>query len=248
MNKTISILTACYNNATFLPTLTKSVLSQDVHDWEWIIVDDHSTDGSWDYLSNLNHKKVKVLRNSDRIYCSSTYAKALSEASGDFCGILDADDALTTDAVKTLLRRYEAHSGLSYIYTQHSWCNVDLKRRGRGLSSLPPNGLSIAEAAIKKKHCFSHWRTFRRSIVDNVDFIFPPGLQVAVDKHMGFALEELGFGGFFPRELYLYRYYKGNMSLSRASDQRHKWQELARECISRRQIMGIQPYPIKVIK
>jgi len=248
MNKIFSILTACHNDRPFLQALTKSVFAQDSNDWEWIIVDDYSSDGSWELLKKIKHKHVKVIRNDSQLYCSSSYARALRESSGDFCGVLDADDALAPDAVKTIMKRYNAHSGLAYIYTQHAWCNLKLQRQKRGLSSAPPEGLSIVEAAVKRKHCFSHWRTFRRAAVEDVDFLFPPVLQVAVDKHMGFALEELGVGAFFPRELYLYRYYKGNMSLTKAGAQRKTWQSLARDYSQRRIDLGIKPYPIKVIK
>jgi len=248
MSKKFSILTACHNDKPYLSTLYKSVMSQDYHNWEWIIVDDQSSDGSWEMLRNFGSKNIKVVRNQERRYCSSTYATALSESSGDFCGILDADDALAPDAVKTIMKRYTSHPGLAYIYTQHAWCDRKLRRKKVGLSSTPPSGMSIVEAAMKRKHCFSHWRTFRRQAIEDIDFLFPPGLQVAVDKHMGFALEELGVGGFFPRELYLYRYYPGNMSLTRAADQRNQWQRLAQKYIDRRTKMSIKPYPIKVIK
>lgn len=248
MDKKFSILTACHNDRFFLQSLIKSVLSQDSNDWEWIIIDDYSSDGSWEILKSIKHKHVKVIRNDKQLYCSSSYARALQESSGDFCGVLDADDALVPDAVKTILKRYNDHSGLAYIYTQHAWCNIKLRRQKRGLSSAPPKGLSIVEAAMKRKHCFSHWRTFRRAAVENADFLFPSGLQVAVDKHMGFALEELGVGAFFPRELYLYRYYKGNMSLTKAGAQYQTWQSLANQYAQRRLEQGIKPFPIKVIK
>ena len=243
-----SILTACHNDMPFLPAAVKSVLSQDCKDWEWIVVDDHSSDGSWEALKSIESKNIKVFRNEQRLHCSSTYARALQEASGEFCGVLDADDALAADAIKTILKRYRLHHGIAYIYTQHSWCDKKLRRRKRGLSSLPPKGMSFVSAAIRKKHCFSHWRTFRRSLVKNVDDMFPPGLECAVDKHMGFALEEMGAGAFLPRELYLYRYYKGNMSLTKAGEQRKTWQDFAKVYQHRRDKGLAKEYPIKAIK
>jgi len=248
MSKKFSILTACYNDKPYLGNLIKSVLAQDSPDWEWIIVDDCSSDGSWEMLRRIQNSNIKVLKNDQRLQCSSTYARALSESNGEFCGVLDADDALAWDAVKTILKRYKAHTDLSFIYTQHSWCDKRLRKQRKGLSSLPPDGLSIVEAATKRKHCFSHWRTFKRSAVDDINFVFPAGLEVAVDKHMGFALEELGPGAFFPRELYLYRYYKGNMSLTRAGDQKKTWLTLAKEYDARRRKCGIKAHPIRIIK
>jgi len=243
-----SILTACHNDKKFLPATVKSVLAQNFSDWEWVIVDDCSTDRSYEYLKQIKDKRVRLFRNDGRLYCSSTYARALIESEGEICGVLDADDALVCDAVKTVFKRYNRFYGISYIYTQHAWCDSKLRRKRRGLSSAPPGNMSFVDAALKKRHCFSHWRTFRRCIVQDIDAFFPPGLKYAVDKHMGFALEELGKGAFFPRELYLYRYYKGNMSLTEARSQKNRWLEFAK-IYSEKRTRGLsKAHPIEVIK
>ncbi len=222
-----SILTACYNDEAYLDDCINSMMNQTVTDFEWIIVDDCSTDGSKEKLSAITDKRVKVMFNDERLYCSSTYARALTKATGDVCAVLDADDALHRKAIGKVSEMYRRHPGLRYIYTQHYWCDQSLNKIRVGLSGVPRGGRSFATEAVKhKRHCFSHWRTFRRSMV-GVDTIFPPGLKYAVDKNMGFVLEEHGQGGFFPKALYLYRYYKGNMSRVYPSEQKKTWLGLA---------------------
>jgi glycosyltransferase involved in cell wall biosynthesis len=215
-------------------------MSQKYSNIEWIIVDDCSSDGSGDILRKFNDDRIKVLFNSSRMFCSSAYAKALEHASGEICGVLDADDAIDNNAVEIIVQKYIEHPEVDFIYTQHYWCDIKLRPIRGGISSLPTKGHSLVSAAIgSKKHCFSHWRTFRKSIASASE-IFPEGLKYAVDKNMGFVLEELGQGAFLNKKLYLYRYYNGNMSLLNAKDQKSTWLKIAHEMNNKRNKNGVR--------
>ncbi len=219
-----SILTACYNNKQFLNEYFDSVLCQG-SDVEVVFVDDCSTDGSWEFANQYkSDPRVILVRNEERLYCSSSYKVALSHATSPLCGVVDADDALANKAVKRIKKLYSTLPDIGYIYTQHWWCDKDLKVKRSGLSSFPRKK-SFAQLA-PAKHCFSHWRTFRRDIVLGYD-IFPDGLKYAVDKHLGFALQHIARGAFYPKELYYYRYYKGNMSLVYPKEQKMLWTAMA---------------------
>lgn len=242
-----SILTACHNKHKFIKECVASVQGQDDSDWEHIIIDDCSTDGSYEYLSGIKDKRVKVFRNKDRMYCSSTYAKALKHATGEVCGILDGDDALRPKAIRVVKERYLSHPKLGFIYTQHFWCNVNLSKSRTGLSRCPKKKQSLAEAAKAGRHCFSHWRTFRTGLREK-GVLFPEGLKVSVDKNLGFALEEIAQGAFLPKKLYFYRYYKGNMSLVQGGIQKATTRQLAAERLKYRKKEGILTYPVITIE
>jgi len=251
MGHKFSILTACYNSRAYLKDCIDSVMSQTYPDFEWIIVDDSTTDGSWDLIEDISDSRVISVRNDCRLYCSSSYSRALSMATGDICCILDSDDALLPKSLAIINKMYSKHTDVGYIYTQHWWCDINLTKTRKGISSMPPkdrNGhrLSVAQAALKYHHCFSHWRTFRRNI-RNISVIFPNGLRVAVDKHMGFAIEELCPGGFYSKPLYKYRYYRGNMSKTYAGDQKKMWQLMAAGYIEKRLKQKISVFPIKLL-
>ena len=217
MPKTFSILTACYDNKRFLNQYFHSVLSQQYANLEIIFVDDCSTDGSLELAQSMNDPRLTVLSNNTKRYCSGTYANALSHATGDICGVVDADDVLAIGAVEKIVELYEKNPELLYIYTQHHWCDENLNIQKKGVSGIPKR--SFADAARQGQHAFSHWRTFLRR-ASEMGILFPEGLRYSVDKNLGFILEELGEGGFHPECLYYYRYYKGNMSLTAAKEQR----------------------------
>lgn len=238
-----SILIACYNKRKFIKECVQSVLSQTDGNWECIIVDDYSNDGSSDYLDTIRDRRIKVIRNEERLFCSSTYAVALSHAQGDICGILDGDDALDPRAIAVVRKRYIARPNLGFIYTQHHWCNANLEKRRTGVSRCPKEKRSLAEAAKKGRHCFSHWRTFRTELRDK-GLLFPEGLKVSVDKNLGFALEELAYGAFLPKKCYFYRYYRGNMSLLQGGEQKAITKRLATKRLKYRKKEDISTYPL----
>lgn len=227
-NPKVSILTACHNDEKFINECGKSILSQTYRNIEWIVVDDCSTDSSFDILSKFKDDRVTLLRNDKRVGCSSTYARALSAATGDICGVVDGDDAIIEKACHAILRLYQQFSHLGYIYTQHWWCDNNLVKKRKGISSLPESNLSFTKSSLKKnQHSFSHWRTFRTDLRDKT-ILFPEGLQVSVDKNLGFTLERVAYGGFYPKCLYMYRYYPGNMSFVQAPKQKKTWIDLAK--------------------
>ena len=242
-----SILIACYDKEKFIKDCIKSVLAQTYDNWECIVVDDCSTDGSYSFLKNISDSRFTVIRNDTRKYCSSTYAEALKHATGDICGILDGDDVLAESAMSVVAKRYKAHPHIGFIYTQHYWCDKSLRSKRCGLSASPKKGKSLAEMAHSCRHCFSHWRTFRLSLAEK-GTIFPEGLQVSVDKNMGFALEELAKGAFLSKVTYFYRYYKGNMSLVQGGNQKATTKRLAKDRIRARQQNSTRVYPVIKIK
>ena len=236
-----SILTACHDAAPFLKQCINSVLIQKYVDIEWVIVDDCSIDNSYEILSSIGDPRIKLVRNDNRKYCASSYAKALNLATGDICGVLDSDDALQEDAVETVVDLYRRYPAIGYIYTQHFWCDEKLRVKRRGLSQMPKPNKSFIDMATKHgAHCFSHWRTFKRKLSDNA-VLFKPGLKYAVDKCLGFSLEELAMGGFYGEQLYYYRYHKGNMSKTKAGGQSEACRALAKEFLKKNKRRRVFP-------
>lgn len=243
-----TILTAIHNSYNFLDDCAKSILGQDYPKLEWIVIDDASDDESYKFFDQLNDSRVKYFKNSKRLFCSSSYNIALSHATGDICGVVDGDDVLAKNAISKIVTVYKNHPQLSYIYTQHHWCDKHLRPIKGGVSCCPKQGVSILDMSLKhKRHCFSHWRTFKTNLRKKAE-LFPHGLKYAVDKNLGFTLEECGWGGFLDRKLYYYRYHKANMSLKTGRDQKKAWRQLCNEYQGKRKKKSIRIYPVMKIK
>jgi teichuronic acid biosynthesis glycosyltransferase TuaG len=90
----ISIVLPVYNAKSFVDATIDSVLGQTFRNWELIIVDDCSTDGTYEYLcaKYSDNANIKVFKNDINSGAGKTRNKGLQEASADIIAFLDADD------------------------------------------------------------------------------------------------------------------------------------------------------------
>lgn len=101
----ISIVTASYNSVKTLADTMESVLGQNYKNWEYIVVDGGSTDGTVDLIRKYEPRfggKMKWTSEPDKgIYDAMN--KGIQKSTGDVIGILNSDDYYTTtDALSTI--------------------------------------------------------------------------------------------------------------------------------------------------
>jgi len=90
----VSILTLVYNHSAFIEQTIDSVLNQTLQNWEWIILDDGSTDGTGEMIRNIKDSRIhySLQEHTGFDHLTRTYNKALAMCSGDFIALLDGDD------------------------------------------------------------------------------------------------------------------------------------------------------------
>jgi hypothetical protein len=95
-----SIITPLYNKEQYFSETAGSVFAQTCPDWEWIIVDDGSTDGSMHLASDcaMQDARVSLLSQVNSGPCSARN-RAIANANGEWLLFLDADDLLEPDAL-----------------------------------------------------------------------------------------------------------------------------------------------------
>ena len=101
----VSIITPYYNSKQYFDATFKSVLSQTYQDWEWIVVDDCSTDGSYDYLVDLSKKdkRIKIIFSETNVGTAGSRNIALKIATGRYITFLDSDDILDPNYLESQL-------------------------------------------------------------------------------------------------------------------------------------------------
>lgn len=254
MGEKFTILSTFSNYENFVPEWFESILQQSYRPLEVVAVDDHSRDDTYNKLKSFSKLAKRhdidyiVHRNDKKLYCGSSYHKAFELSSGEYFGILDGDDQLVENAVNIIMEQYKKRPKIDYIYTQFVYCDQKMnptKRRGFCSSPLPNKDLLQSELSSRKRHCYSHWRTFRR--FPRVEKIFYKKGKRAVDKFMGYRLEEWGNGMFLDTVLYKYRA-PHKKSITRAGGQIKTWKTVRAEAKSRRKRYKLKPKGIITIK
>lgn len=97
-NSLVSILIPNYNKSLFLRETLESVISQSYENWECIIVDDHSSDNSWEILKEFAKKKnrIKIIKRPSELPKGGNSCRnyAFSKAKGEFIQYFDSDDIM----------------------------------------------------------------------------------------------------------------------------------------------------------
>ncbi|CAN2170232.1 WcaA Glycosyltransferases involved in cell wall biogenesis [Candidatus Nanopelagicaceae bacterium] len=87
-----SIIMPTYNRAHFLPGVIDSVLNQTFANWELILIDNHSTDSTNDFLESITDRRVKILKIDNGGSISASRNLGLIKSSGQWLAYLDSDD------------------------------------------------------------------------------------------------------------------------------------------------------------
>ena len=103
MSGVISVIVPAYNAEKWLPACCGSVFAQSYDNWELIIVDDGSTDGTLHTAQQLaeGRENVRVIHTENGGVCHARNT-GLDAAKGDLITFVDADDELTTQALEKL--------------------------------------------------------------------------------------------------------------------------------------------------
>lgn len=246
-----TIITAAYNKGQYINDWANSIVDQKYRPLEVVFVNDCSSDNTEEKINEVektfNENGISFIyhSNDNTKGCAKSYSAALSKGTGDYFGVVDADDALLPDAVSVVMAKYLSNEKISFIWSQYIRCNHDMTMVGSGISrhvpQRPPKSMLDYESHIKRIHCYSHWRTMKR--VPDMLSVFDCPYSSSVDKFMGYMLEELGHGYFLNVPLYKYR---GSVSdgLTATTAQRNNWDKIRNDARKRRMRSRKKVYPI----
>jgi hypothetical protein len=99
----VSVVTPTRNRLHFLREAVNSVLGQTFGDWEMIVIDDASDDGTKGFLDSQTDHRIRSLVNEIHLERSQSRNRGLEEARGTFVWFLDDDDRLRPTALAVLV-------------------------------------------------------------------------------------------------------------------------------------------------
>ena len=121
----VSVIIPTHNRRTTLSRAVESVLSQTFRDWELIIVDDGSTDGTDQDWADPGDPRIRYLRTEHR-GVSAARNLGIQEAGFPWIAFLDSDDTWRPEKLEKQLAALESHPGCLAVHSDEIWI-----RRGR---------------------------------------------------------------------------------------------------------------------
>ena len=119
----ISVIIPLYNKEKEIERAINSVLSQTYTDFELIIVNDGSTDKSFEIAKSFeNNNQVRIF-SQENIGLPATRNRGIREARADFVSFLDADDEWYPDFLETLMSLRQKYPDAGLYATSYCYCN-----------------------------------------------------------------------------------------------------------------------------
>ena len=145
----VSVCVPSWNSEPFIQACIESVLQQSFEDFELIIVDDHSTDGTFEILRGFQDSRIRLFRNKCNIGLVKNWNLSVSLASGTYVKILPGDDYLYRDCLAEQVEAFRNSHTANISLVGAPRDIVDWKgQRIMGRPFLPRPGLTSGERAI----------------------------------------------------------------------------------------------------
>lgn len=204
-----SVLIAHYNNAEYFMQCYDSLKKQTYQDFEIIVVDDCSTDDSFEKIQNYcnGDSRVKFFQNSENKGVGFTKKRCVELASGEICGFVDPDDALTEDAIEISVKAHENKCVAAYSQLYLCDENLKIKKIFKKTTKVKNNNPLFFNIHFEVSHFF----TFKKEAYLRTEGI-NPNYKVAEDIDYILKLYEIGSFQFIKKPLYLYRIHKTGLS------------------------------------
>ncbi len=143
----VSIITPNFNSEKFLRQTAASVFMQSYPRWEWIIVDDGSTDGSPEILkelANLNPRvRIFFLESNQGPAIARNFA--IEKSTGDYLAFIDSDDLWLPNKLKVQVAFMEK---TNFYFSHHSYRRIS--EDGERTGQLIEAGLEVSAAGLLK--------------------------------------------------------------------------------------------------
>jgi len=127
----VSVIMPCFNSELYLSESIESVLKQSFSNFELIIVDDCSTDKSWNIINSymLIDSRIRAYRNRENCGVSAARNTGIKNSSGSYISFIDSDDIWYPTLLSSLFELMET-SRSPFVYGGYDYGN-DLSAKTR---------------------------------------------------------------------------------------------------------------------
>ncbi len=214
----VSVLMAVHNGLPYLREAVQSILAQTFRRFEFVIVDDASTDKSLDTLREIHDPRIRIVQNESNLGLTQSLNVGLDACCGDYVARMDADDICLPERLMLQKRYLDTHPGVGVIGGQVEY--IDDMGQSKGTSSMPVNSAVIAWRLHFHNVLYHPTVMFRRELVCGLggyDNMF----SVAQDFELWSRISGETTIGQLDERVLKYRQHAGNITQGSSFEQTH---------------------------
>ena len=137
----VTVLMSVYNGEKYLREAVESILNQTFTDFEFIIIDDASTDCSLEILRSFEDPRIKIVRNIENLGLTKSLNIGLSLAKGEYIARMDADDICIKERLKIQIQIMDANPKIGICGT---WAKIFGSDESISKRPITPEDIKVA--------------------------------------------------------------------------------------------------------
>lgn len=219
----VSIVTPTYNSIRFIEDTYGSICGQTHSVWEWLVTDDCSTDGTWEYLIGISEldSRVKVARNDVNMGAAHSRNRSIARATGEFIAFLDSDDLWVKcklqEQLETMLEKR-----LNFSFTAYELISETGERLAKRVDCRPGSSYFYTDMLRKKATLGCSTVMLRCAAYSNIEM---PEIRTGQDYALWLKLLRNGGSAFLMGEVFTYyRIVDGSISRNKFRKAQRQWQ------------------------
>ena len=193
----VSVLVPTYNRSQALLTTLESAIKQTFPEIEIIVVDDASTDDTYEVATSIANSRIKVIRHSQNRGVSAALNTGIQAAQGEFIAILEHDDIWLPDKLAQQLPLFQKPEvGLVYCGVdmvdergQLKYKAIPYKRGDIYQDLLFKSYIATSSSVVVRRECFEQVGFFDETLQGPQDFDM--WIRIARHYHVDYVPESL---------------------------------------------------------
>ena len=216
-NPKVSVLMSIYNGERYLREAINSILNQTFRDFEFLIINDGSTDRTAQILKSCNDPRMKIINNKKNIGLTKSLNKGLHLAKGEYIARQDADDVSAPDRLEKEVNFLETHRDYAVVGTFVKILNEDSEVIG--LLERLTEDIQIRER-LGTDNCITHGSAvIRKKCLLDMGF-YDESIVSAQDYELWLRLSEKYRLANIPEYLYMWRKHDENIEAKHIAEQK----------------------------
>lgn len=219
-NPEISVIMSVYDGQSCLLEAVESILNQTFKDFEFIIIDDGSTDRTPEILKEYARKdeRIKIITNPKNIGLTKSLNQAIKEAKGKYIVRMDADDISLPERLEQQIEFMRKNPEAGLLGT--TYYEMNLKGEIVGDKFFPTSNKKLKKVLIKYNPFFHASVMIRKEILDRIG-LYNENIPKAQDYDLWFRIAKDYKIANLPLPLMKRRY--GGEKTLRGENQQLKW-------------------------
>jgi glycosyltransferase involved in cell wall biosynthesis len=173
----VSVIMSVYNGEQFLRKAIESILNQTFKDFEFIIINDGSTDKTQEIVDSYKDPRIVVIKNQQNIGLPKSLNKGLEIARGEYIARMDADDISLPDRLEKQVKLLDNHRNIGYV--SNNWSRLtENGQKEMCICKLPVTYEEIQKESMKWD-CFCHASSMFRKVCQQEIGLYRPELELS---------------------------------------------------------------------